>query len=56
MTPEKVQEFWSEGVRQALATFLRLLTDYCEGHLGSTGTWFVTSKDLLDTADLLEKI
>jgi hypothetical protein len=46
----------SEDVRQALATFLRVLTDYCEGRLGTTETWFVTSKDLLDTADLLEKL
>lgn len=46
----------SEDVRQALATFLRVLTDYCEGCLGSTETWFVTSKDLLDTADLLENL
>jgi hypothetical protein len=70
MTPETSQKLWdvycgelidngdktSEDVRQALATFLRVLTDYCEGRLGSTKTWIVTSKDLLDTADLLENL
>ncbi len=70
MTPETAQKLWdvycgelidngdktSEDVRQALATFLRVLTDYCEGRLGSTETWFVTSKDLLDTANLLENL
>lgn len=70
MNTETVQKLWkiycgelilngdktSEDVRQALATFLRVLTDYCEGRLGSTETWFVTSKDLLDTADLLENL
>lgn len=72
MTPEKVQYFWeaycgelidngdktSEDVRQALATFLRVLTDCCERYYGAADYKFcmVSSKDLRDTADMLENL
>jgi hypothetical protein len=69
MNEEIVQKLWkvycdelidngdknSEDVRQALASFLRALTDYCEGKWGDK-VWLVTSKDLLDTANLLENL
>lgn len=72
MTPEKVQELWeaycgeliddgdktSEDVRQALATFLRVLTDCCEGYYGAADytLCMVSSKDLRDTAAMLENL
>lgn len=72
ITPEKVQYFWeaycgelidngdktSEDVRQALATFLRVLTDHCEGYYGAKDytICMVNSRDLRDTADMLESL
>lgn len=72
MTPETAQKLWdiycgelidngdktSEDVRQALATFLRVLTDYWGRYYGARDyeLRMITSKDLLDTADLLENL
>jgi hypothetical protein len=72
MTPETAQKLWdtycgelidngdktSEDVRQALATFLRVLTDYCGGYYDARDyeLRMITSKDLLDTANLLENL